>query len=97
MSEQDVAKANKKRLSKAKQLEADYMTVLSGDAGKNVIQDILNMTSFMASNLATADPHFTYERIGRRAIGILVLDKINRVAPHVGVEMMISNLTDEKE
>jgi len=94
--EKQVAKRNKKVKNLETEMEDDLKHVMSTEQGRRFVQRVMDESKMMASDIFTGNSG-TFERLGRRAIGIWLYEEIMRVAPTSFLEMMRENINNESE
>ena len=75
-----------------RQLASDYKKVLSTNEGVRVLWDILSMCSIYTECFSEKDGRTEYN-LGRRSLGIMLMDKIENVDP----DLLINILKERSE
>jgi len=94
--ETQVKKRNKKIDNLQNEIDDDLKFIMSTEQGRRFVQRIMNETKMMASDIFTGNSS-TFERLGRRAIGIWLYSEIMRVAPVGYLDMMRETINKESE
>lgn len=91
-----VKKRNKKIKTQENIIDDDLVFVMSTAQGRRFVQRVMDESKMMASDIFTGNSS-TFERLGRRAVGIWLYEEIMRVSPKEFISMMQEKLNNESE